>query len=118
MWFFYFSFLGMTMFPTITPAASFAFVMALQQRGKGGGIRLCINTSGCTGLSYSLEFADELAENEELILCGKVRMHVEKNHLHYLNGLVIDYVKQGNEEGFKIHSASLCNSCGCQQSST
>ncbi len=104
--------------PVITPSASFAFDMALQRRGKGEGIRLRVTTSGCTGLSYSLEFADEPAENETSILCGKIRLHIKKSHLPYLNGLTIDYVKQGEEEGFRIQGSDSCNSCGCQQSNT
>ncbi|SFN60917.1 iron-sulfur cluster assembly protein [Formivibrio citricus] len=101
---------------TITPAARYAFILALQQRGKGN-IRLCIHTSGCTGLSYSLEFADEITDADTVLSFGKVAVQVETSHLPHLPGLVIDYVRDKTGEGFKIEGragvAAPCNSCCC-----
>ena len=31
----------------------------ITKRGKGVGIRLGVRTSGCSGMAYKLEFADE-----------------------------------------------------------
>ena len=44
---------------TMTPAAEQHVVKHLAHRGHGVGIRLGVKTTGCSGLSYVLEFVDK-----------------------------------------------------------
>ena len=44
---------------TITEKASKKVQQTLAKRGKGLGIRVAVRTSGCSGLSYALEFVDQ-----------------------------------------------------------
>ena len=43
---------------SVTPKAARQIQKALTQRGNGYGLRIAIKTSGCSGYSYALEFAD------------------------------------------------------------
>ena len=45
---------------TLTESAARHVARSLARRGKGVGLRLGVRTSGCSGLAYKLEFADEL----------------------------------------------------------
>ena len=51
---------------TLTEAAADRVSRFLANRGKGIGIRLAVRTSGCSGMAYVLEFADE-AESEDVV---------------------------------------------------
>ena len=99
---------------SFTPAATGAALAALGQRGNGIGVRLCASTSGCSGLSYYMEFADELRENDECFALEEgLRLIVDTRHLTFMDGIVVDYLRQQNGEGFHISSPLLCGECEC-----
>ncbi|MDR3411525.1 MAG: iron-sulfur cluster assembly accessory protein [Formivibrio sp.] len=103
---------------SLTPAAVGAVRAALSLRGHGMGVRLCVSMTGCSGMSYWLEFVDELRENETTIEQDGVRIVFETRHLVYFNGIGIDYVRQENAEGFVISSPNLCqDDCTCPDGS-
>ncbi len=54
---------------TLTEAAARHVTRYLGKRGKGVGVRLGVKTTGCSGLAYKLEYADELAP-EDLVFEG------------------------------------------------
>jgi len=101
----------------MTPAAVGAVNAALRMRGKGIGVRLCVSLSGCSGMSYWLEFADELADDEVTFDLDGVRVVVQTPHLVYCEGLEIDYVRREHEEGFVINGPNTCrDECECSDS--
>lgn len=103
---------------SLTPPAAGEVRAALHQRGKGIGVRLCLSMTGCSGMSYWLEFADELNESEMTFDLDGVRVLVETRHLVYIEGLEIDYVRRENEEGFVISGPNTCkDECECPDSS-
>lgn len=98
----------------ITPAAAGAVLAALSQRGRGIGVRLCMSMSGCSGLSYWLEFADELQDQEMTFDLDGVRVVIPTSHLMFVEGLEIDYLRKENEEGFVINGPASCkDECAC-----
>ncbi len=52
---------------TVTEAAANHITGYLAKRGKGIGLRLGVHTTGCSGLAYKLEFADEINVSSSLI---------------------------------------------------
>ena len=44
---------------TLTPTAAQHVSAYLAKRGKGVGLRLGVRTTGCSGLAYKIEYADE-----------------------------------------------------------
>ena len=56
---------------TLTEAAARHVTRYLGRRGKGVGVRLGVKTTGCSGLAYKLEYADEIAP-EDLIFTEAV----------------------------------------------
>lgn len=98
----------------ITPAAAGAVRAALSHRGRGIGVRLCMSMSGCSGMSYWLEFADQLQDQEVTFDLDGVRVAVQAAHLMYVEGLEIDYLRKENEEGFVINGPASCkDECAC-----
>lgn len=90
----------------------------LANRGKGEGIRVGVKTAGCSGLSYVLEFVDDIAPTDERFESNGVSVFVDPKSLVYLNGLQMDYTKEGLNEGFKFVNPNQQGECGCGESFT
>ena len=88
----------------------------LTKRGKGVGIRLGVRTSGCSGMAYKLEFADEVPEGDEVFTSHGVTVFVDPQSLAYLDGTELDYTREGLNEGFKFNNPNVKDACGCGES--
>lgn len=103
---------------TLTQAAADRIRSQLSSRGKGIGIKIATKMSGCSGLSYVLEFVDEhqwwLDEHKSL----GVSVFTEGKDALILTGLTVDYVKQGLNEGFEFSNPNEKGRCGCGTSFT
>ena len=51
---------------TLTEAAARHVQKYIDRRGKGLGLRLGVKTSGCSGMAYKLEFADEIHDDDQV----------------------------------------------------
>jgi len=100
---------------TVTDTANKKIKQLLEKRGKGVGIRVGVKTTGCSGLAYTIEYVDEYiaelgvtnyAQPEFVVL-------VDAKALPYLNGLTIDWVRNGLNEGFDFINPNERDRCGC-----
>ena len=101
---------------TLTESAADRVKAFLEKRGKGIGLRLGIKTSGCSGLSYMLEFVDTLNEGDQVFEQHGVKVIVDTKSLVYLDGTQLDFVKEGLNEGFKFTNPNVKDECGCGES--
>jgi iron-sulfur cluster assembly protein len=101
---------------SMTQAAADHVRKFLGSRGKGVGIRLGVRTSGCSGMAYVLEFADELEEDDLVFEDHGVKVIIDPKSLIYLDGTELDYTKEGLNEGFKFNNPNVKDSCGCGES--
>ncbi len=88
----------------------------IAKRGKGVGIRLGVKTSGCSGLAYKLEFADDSLPEDVVFESHGVKILVDPKSLPYLEGTELDYTKEGLNEGFKFKNPNVKGECGCGES--
>ncbi|MDE2090221.1 MAG: iron-sulfur cluster assembly accessory protein, partial [Gammaproteobacteria bacterium] len=65
----------------------------LAKRGKGIGLRVGVRTSGCSGLAYTLEFADEARTDDQRFESHGVLVLVDAQSLAYLDGTELDFVR-------------------------
>jgi iron-sulfur cluster assembly protein len=90
----------------------------LKKRGKGLGIRIGIKTTGCSGLAYVLEYVDKIEHEPGVInyaqpdFCVLVSLKDEP----YLDGLTMDWVRNGLNEGFDFKNPNERDRCGCGES--
>ncbi|KKA44500.1 MULTISPECIES: iron-sulfur cluster assembly protein IscA [Salinivibrio] len=101
---------------TMTQAAADRVRAFLNNRGKGIGLRLGVRTSGCSGMAYVLEFADELQEGDQVFEYDDVKVIVDGKSLLYLEGTELDFVKEGLNEGFQFNNPNVSSECGCGES--
>ena len=103
---------------TLTDTAAERVKAFLENRGKGIGLRLGVKTTGCSGMAYVLEFADEVAEEDQVFESNGVKIIVDPKSLLYLEGTELDYTKEGLNEGFKFNNPNVKDTCGCGESFT
>jgi len=103
---------------TFTDSAAQHIRGFLDKRGKGIGLRLAVRTTGCSGLAYVIEFADEVAANDEVFEDNEVTVVIDKKSLVFLAGTELDYTKEGLNEGFKFKNPNVKDECGCGESFT
>lgn len=101
---------------TLTERAASRVQSFMKSRGKGAGLRLGVKTSGCSGMAYSLEFADETGSEDITFESFGVTVLVDPRSLPYLDGMELDYVREGVNEGFKFNNPNAKNTCGCGES--
>jgi len=103
---------------SITEAAATHVRKSLDKRGKGEGLRLGVRTAGCSGMAYVLEFADNINPDEQVFESHGVKLIIDPKSLVYLDGTVLDYRKEGLNEGFKFDNPNVKGECGCGESFT
>lgn len=101
---------------TLTEAAAKHVQKYLARRGKGVGLRLGVKTSGCSGMAYKLEFADQVEPDDKVWESFGVKVLVDEKSLPYLDGTELDYTREGLQEGFKFHNPNEKSRCGCGKS--
>ncbi|AUR52264.1 MAG: iron-sulfur cluster assembly protein IscA [Neisseriales bacterium] len=101
-----------------TEAAASRVQAFLSKRGKGIGLRLGVKTTGCSGLAYKLEFVDSSNSDDEMFESNGIKIFVDQKSLKYLDGTVLDYTKEGLQEGFKFTNPNVKDECGCGESFT
>jgi len=103
---------------TLTDTAKNRFLEQIKQRGSGLGIRLGITKTGCNGYSYKIEFADEWKSEDMLSIHDNLYIWVTKEAYPFLDGMTVDYVKQGLNEKFEFVNPNESARCGCGESFT
>lgn len=101
---------------TLTEAAANRVKNFIDSRGKGVGLRLGVRTTGCSGMAYVLEFADELQEGDQVFEDHGVKVIVDPKSLVYLDGTELDFAREGLNEGFKFNNPNVKDECGCGES--
>jgi iron-sulfur cluster assembly protein len=100
----------------VTPRAASRIVSNLDRRGAGIGIRLGTRTTGCSGLAYVLEYVDEPEATDHVINSDGFKIVVDPKSLPILDGIIIDYVRNGLNEGFEFKNPNELDRCGCGES--
>jgi iron-sulfur cluster assembly protein len=88
----------------------------LTKRGKGIGIKVGVKTTGCSGLAYVLEYVDEEKQDYLKFDCNGCNIYVDPKSCPYLQGMTIDYVRNGLNEGFEFKNPNERDRCGCGES--
>jgi len=101
---------------SVTESAANRVKIFLAKRGKGEGLRLAVKPSGCSGLSYVLEFVDQVEDTDQVIEAYGIKVIIDKKSLIYLDGTELDYTREGLNEGFKFNNPNVSAECGCGES--
>jgi iron-sulfur cluster assembly protein len=105
---------------TITEKAANKIKSHLSNRGRGIGILLGVQTTGCSGLAYKLEYVDELPNQSDYMsyMSNDVLIVVSQKDLPYIDGLKMEWKREGLNEGFDFINPNEKARCGCGESFT
>jgi iron-sulfur cluster assembly protein len=100
----------------LTDTAARKVKQHLIKRGKGLGILVGVRTTGCSGLAYKLEYVDTADTDQIQYESNGVYIFVNKKDLPYIDGMTMDYRRQGLNEGFDFINSKEKDRCGCGES--
>src|ERR1700682_6510332 len=105
-----------TMTISLTETAASHVAKFLTKRGKGVGLRLGVRTTGCSGLAYKLEYADDIRPEDHRFQSHGVTVIVDPKSMPYLDGTELDFTREGWNEGLKFNNPNVKDECGCGES--
>ena len=102
---------------TVTPAAVERAKALIDSRGKQtAGIRIGVRTKGCSGLSYTLEFADKQEPMDEVVETEGLKLLIDPKASLFLIGTEMDYEEEKLKQGFVFKNPNEKGRCGCGES--
>ncbi|MGU9977357.1 MAG: iron-sulfur cluster assembly protein IscA [Candidatus Oxydemutatoraceae bacterium WSBS_2016_MAG_OTU14] len=101
---------------SITDGAAEHIQRHLIERGKGLGVRLAVRTTGCSGMAYVVEYADDIEEHDLVLEEKGVKLVIDPKSMVYLSGSELDFAREGLNEGFKFTNPNEKARCGCGES--
>lgn len=102
---------------TVTPAAAERVKALIEGRGKPTvGIRIGVRSKGCSGLSYTLEFADKQEPMDEVVDTSGIKLLIDPKASLFLIGTQMDYAEEKLKSGFVFTNPNEKGRCGCGES--
>ena len=101
---------------SVTDKAANKIKQTISKRGMGLGIRIGVKTTGCSGLAYVLEYVDDPKEHDIKVDCNGCALYIDPKSCVYIQGMKIDYVRNGLNEGFEFNNPNERDKCGCGES--
>ena len=101
---------------SLTEAAAGRVRAYLDKRGDAVGLRLGITKTGCSGYSYVVNYAEEVAASDVVYEDKGVQVVVDSEALPLVVGTEVDFVKEGLNEAFKFRNPNATGECGCGES--
>ncbi len=102
---------------TVTDQAAQRIQALLAKRGKPSvGIRVGVRSRGCSGLTYTLEYADEKGKFDEVVQDKGVTILIDPKASMFIIGTEMDFVEDKLQSGFTFRNPNEKGRCGCGES--
>ena len=102
---------------SVTPLAAEKVKALIDGRGKPTvGIRIGVRSKGCSGMSYTLEYAEKQEPMDEVVDTEGVKLLIDPKASLFLIGTVMDYEEDKLKSGFVFTNPNEKGRCGCGES--
>jgi iron-sulfur cluster assembly protein len=101
----------------LTEAAATQVNHLLSARQKPSmGVRIGLRTKGCSGLSYTLEYVDDIHGGDETVSEHGVTIYIDPKAVMFLIGTIMDFEETELQSGFVFNNPNEKGRCGCGES--
>lgn len=101
---------------TITPRAVKEIKKLIEQGNNANMIRISVKSGGCSGYSYSIEYAKNKSDFDDLISTEEIDLLIDKKAILFLIGSEMDYIDETFKSGFVFNNPKEKGRCGCGKS--
>lgn len=101
---------------TLTDAAATHIRKLMAKDGQSAGLRIGVKKGGCAGMEYTMEFAAEAGEHDEVVEQDGAKVLIAPMAQMFLFGTRIDYKTGLLESGFVFDNPNVVDACGCGES--
>lgn len=102
---------------TVSEKAITKIKQLLTQRAKpAAGIKVNVQTGGCSGLKYKIEYAEEIFKFDEVVEVEDLKIIIDAKAVIYLLGSEMDFVEDDYKAGFVFVNPNEKGKCGCGES--
>ncbi|MBJ87607.1 MAG: iron-sulfur cluster insertion protein ErpA [Acidimicrobiaceae bacterium] len=102
---------------TLTDAATTKVDELIKEEAEGDlALRVAVRPGGCSGFSYEMFFDTDIADDDQTVTYGDVRVVVDPSSSMLLEGATLDYKDGLDQSGFSIDNPNAQKTCGCGQS--
>ena len=101
---------------TVTAKAAEKALTIAAKEGRPSILRVGVRGGGCSGLSYFMEFSENITDNDATLEVGNLKVVCDLKSLKYLEGTVLDYESNLLKGGFKFNNPQAKHSCSCGES--
>jgi iron-sulfur cluster assembly protein len=79
-------------------------------------LRVSIKGGGCSGLSYNLDFDNEVKTGDQFFEDNNIKIALDMKSFLYLAGTELDFTDGLNGKGFSFNNPNATRTCGCGES--
>lgn len=91
-------------------------IRTAQQLGESHFLRVSITSGGCSGLTYNLDFDDELKEKDQVFDDNGVKVVCDLKSFLYLCNSTLEFSDDLDGKGFFFNNPNASRECGCGES--
>ena len=100
---------------TEAAAARIQEIMA-DAKGRFVGVRVGVTNGGCAGMSYTMDYADEVKALDEVVEDKGVKVFIDPKAVLFLIGTEMDFVREKLGARFVFNNPNQTAACGCGES--
>ena len=101
---------------TVSPAAIERLRGLLAKAAPGAGLRVSVEKGGCAGMSYTMDWTDEIGKFDEVVEDKGVKVLIDAKAMMFLLGTEMDYQTTTLKSGFVFNNPNQVSACGCGES--
>ena len=101
----------------LTDAAA-SRIRELTERAEApiAGLRVGVKNGGCAGMSYTVEYADEIRKSDEIVEDKGVKVLIDPKAVLFLLGTEMDFKIDKMAATFVFNNPNQTGACGCGES--
>ena len=80
------------------------------------GVRVGVKNGGCAGMEYTMEYADAVRPNDEVVEDKGVKLLIDPKAVLFLLGTEMDYKTEKLSAQFVFNNPNQTSACGCGES--